>query len=177
MRRLFIPLAALAAVLALALAACGGGTGDSGSPAAASGSSASGTTVSARDIGDAGNVLVDSSGKALYAADEEKGGMVLCTDACLSFWTPLTLDQGKPTGGSLPGKLAVAERPDGARQVTYDGKLLYSFNEDGPGEVTGDGFVDAFGGQEFTWHVVQSDGATGSPGGGGDTTTTPSYRY
>jgi predicted lipoprotein with Yx(FWY)xxD motif len=176
MRRLFIPLAALAA--ALALAACGGGAADSGSSAAASGSPASGTTVSARDIGDTGNVLVDSSGKALYAADEEKGGMVLCTDACLSFWTPLTLDQGKPTGGSLPGMLGVAERPDGARQVTYDGKLLYSFNEEGAGEVTGDGFVDAFGGQEFTWHVVRSNSAAGSSGGGGgDTTTTPSYGY
>jgi predicted lipoprotein with Yx(FWY)xxD motif len=176
MKRLLILGAAVAAVLALA--ACGGGGG--GASGNAPGTMASGsnaTTVSAEDIGDAGTVLVDSEGKALYASDEEAGGKVLCTDdACLSFWTPLTIDTGQPTGSALPGKLGVVKRPDGTRQVTYDGKLLYSFNEDEPGEVTGDGFVDAFGGQQFTWHVVQSNGSVGSSGSTGGTNTGP-YGY
>jgi predicted lipoprotein with Yx(FWY)xxD motif len=174
MKRLLILGAAVAAVLALA--ACGGGGG--GASGNAPGTMASGsnaTTVSAEQIGDAGTVLVDSEGKALYASDEETaGGKVLCTDdACLSFWTPLTVNGGKPTGSSLPGKLGVVERPDGTRQVTYDGKLLYSFNEDEAGEVTGDGFVDAFGGQQFTWHVVHSDGSVGGSGSSGGTNTGP----
>jgi predicted lipoprotein with Yx(FWY)xxD motif len=176
MKRLLISGAAVAAVLTvLALAACGG-TASSGNSSGAMGSPSSGTTVSAEEIGDAGTVLVDSSGQALYASDEETaGGKVLCTDdACLSFWTPLTVNGGKPTGSSLPGKLGVVERPDGTRQVTYDDKLLYSFNEDKPGEVTGDGFVDAFGGQQFTWHVVHSNGSVGSSGGGGGGGTSPS---
>jgi predicted lipoprotein with Yx(FWY)xxD motif len=171
MKRLLIAGAALAA--AATLAACGGG-GGANSPGAAP-SSPGTTTVSAERIGDAGSVLVDSAGKALYAADEETGGTVLCTDGCLSFWTPLTIKAGAPTEGSLPGKLGVVMRPDGARQVTYDGKLLYSFNEDQPGEVTGDGFTDAFGGQQFTWHVVHSDSAADSSGGGG--TNSGPYGY
>ncbi len=48
-------------------------------------------------------------------------------------------------------------------QVTYSGRPLYSFTQEGPGEVTGDGFQDAFGGQQFTWHVVSVGGGGGSP--------------
>ena len=45
--------------------------------------------------------------------------------------------------------------------------------QDKPGEVTGEGFSDAFAGQQFTWHVVHADGSTGSDQSG----TTPNYRY
>src|SRR5919198_900065 len=117
----------------------------------------------AATIGGAGNVLVDSSGQALYANDQEKG-MVLCDGACLSFWTPLTV-KGIPTSGSLAGKLGVVRRPDGAKQVSYNGKLLYTFYLDKPGKVAGDGFDDAFGGRKFTWHVVHANGATSSGSG------------
>jgi predicted lipoprotein with Yx(FWY)xxD motif len=173
-RVLILSVAVTTAVLALT--ACGGGGGYSSDAAPPDANAA---TVSTQQIGDEGAVLVDSAGQALYAADQETvAGRVLCiSDDCTSFWEPLTVSDVSPTGDSLPGELGVVERADGMRQVTYDGKLLYSFNEEGAGEVTGDGFTDAFGGQEFTWHVVQSNGATGSPGGGGDTTTTPSYGY
>ena len=158
MKRLLILGAVLAA---LGLAACGGDSGGSSSADASAGNA----TVSAEQISGAGTVLVDSAGQALYASDEEAGGMARCTDdACMSFWHPLTVDGNAPTGGSLPGKLAVAKRPDGDRQVTYNGKLLYTFSQDQPGEVTGDGFADAFGGQQFTWHVVHANGAQDSSG-------------
>jgi predicted lipoprotein with Yx(FWY)xxD motif len=147
---------------ALILAACGGGS-DAGSKA---GAEPAGTaTVSAQQIDGAGMVVVDPQGKALYASDEEAGGKVLCTGACNSFWTPLTVGAGAPTSDAIAGKLGIAKRPDGARQVTYDGKLLYSFDLDDPGQVTGDDFTDAFDGQHFTWHVVHSDGTVGSSGG------------
>jgi predicted lipoprotein with Yx(FWY)xxD motif len=163
MKRLLILGAALAT--SIGLAACGAGAGgDSAAPA--SPPSDSTATVSSADLGSAGQVLVDSSGKALYASDEEAGGTVLCTGACLSFWTPLTVS-GAPSGASLPGTLGVAERPDGTRQVTYDGKLLYTFTEDQPGEVTADGFADAFDGKQFTWHVVHTDTAKDSTGTSG----------
>jgi predicted lipoprotein with Yx(FWY)xxD motif len=144
-----LPIASAAVVASLALAACGGGGGDSSNSSDAAPSS--NTTVSVEQIGRAGRVLVDSAGKALYAADEEANNGVLCTDACLSFWQPLTIDAGAPTASSVQGTLGVSGRPDGTRQVTLDGKRLYSFNEDEPGQVTGDGFSDAFGGQRFTW--------------------------
>ena len=101
---------------------------------------------------------------------------MLCTGACLSFWQPLTVT-GTPTGTSLHGKLGVLRRPDGRRQVTFNGKLLYSFKLDKPGKVTGDGFKDAFGGQSFTWHVAHPTPTTGgSPSPTAPPTTTyPGY--
>jgi predicted lipoprotein with Yx(FWY)xxD motif len=171
MKRLIIALAAVVAVLALA--ACGGdGYDSSGSPPAVQSGNDT-ATVSVEELGDSGRVLVDSAGKALYAADQEADSSVVCTGACTSFWMPLTIDGGAPSGNSLPSELGVVERGDGTRQVTFDGKRLYTFVEDEAGEVTGDGFSDGFDGQQFTWHVVsvggapdsnQDDGATGSYG-------------
>src|SRR5919201_1758122 len=144
---------AAAAVVAIAVAATTGGS---------SSGSKTGATVSVKQIAGAGSVLVDAKGRALYRNDQERGGMVLCTGACLSFWQPLTVS-GTPKGSSLPGKLAVVRRPDGGRQVTYNGRLLYSFKLDKPGKVSGDGFKDAFGGQHFTWRVAHPLGAASSP--------------
>jgi predicted lipoprotein with Yx(FWY)xxD motif len=168
MKRLLTAVAAAVAVLALA--ACGGGGADSSSDSsAATTSSNDAATVSVEEIGDAGRVLVGPDGKALYTADQEADSNVLCNDACLSFWTPLTIDEGAPTASSVPGMLGVSERPDGIRQVTLDGKRLYSFAEDDPGEVTGDGFEDSFDGQQFTWHVARVAGSPDSDSGGSTT--------
>ena len=130
-------------------------------------------TVSMKTI-DGKKVLVDAKGRALYRSDQERRGMVLCTDECLSFWQPLKI-KGKPTGRSLPGKLATVKRPDGGRQVTYNGRLLYVFKLDKPGEVTGDNFKDAFGGQKFTWRVAHPAGTAQSSGPANPTTTFPVY--
>ena len=151
----------LAAGIAIAIAATDGGSGSSMSSTAGPSSNAAAATVSAKQIGGTGNVLVDSSGHALYANDQENG-MALCDGACTSFWTPLTV-HGTPKGSSITGKLGVVRRPDGAKQVTYNGKLLYTFYEDGADQVKGDGFDDAFGGRQFTWHVVHANGSTSSP--------------
>jgi predicted lipoprotein with Yx(FWY)xxD motif len=153
MKRFLIAGAAVAVVVALT--ACGGGGGGSASD-----------TVSAETIGDSGRVLVDSAGKALYTADQEAEDGVLCSGACLSFWTPLTIDTGTPTASSVTGMIGVAERPNGSRQVTFDGKRLYTFAEDAPGQVTGNGLTDAFDGQTFTWHVVSLGSASNSDQGG-----------
>jgi predicted lipoprotein with Yx(FWY)xxD motif len=163
MKRLLIAVAAVVAVLALA--ACGGGGGDSGETSAAPPTSNT-ATVSAEEIGDSGRVLVDSTGKALYTSEEEAESDVVCTEACAEFWIPLTIEEGAPTGDAVPGDLGVAERSDGTRQVTLDGERLYTFVEDEPGQVTGDGFSDAFDGQQFTWHVVSVGGSPDSDQGG-----------
>jgi predicted lipoprotein with Yx(FWY)xxD motif len=169
MKRLLIP-AAIAAVIAIAAAGCGGGGSKSSS---APTSSASGATVSSEQISGSGNVLVDSKGQPLYANDQEKK-MALCDGACLSFWMPLTI-HGAPKGNSLDGKLGVVTRPGGDKQVTFNGKLLYTFYLDSPGKVGGDGFDDAFGGQKFTWHVVHANGATSSTGNSPPSNTIPGY--
>jgi predicted lipoprotein with Yx(FWY)xxD motif len=160
-----------AIVAAVALAACGSGGGGSAATAA-SGMGAG--TVAVQNIGGAGRVLVDSSGQALYASDQEANGMVLCTGACESFWAPLNAKGGQPTG-SVPGKLGVVKRPDGSQQVTYNGMPLYSFTQEGPGQVTGDGFHDAFNGQQFHWNVVSVGGGGSSSGGSSSNGGSSSY--
>jgi predicted lipoprotein with Yx(FWY)xxD motif len=160
MKGLLTTTAALAA--SVLLAACGGGSsGSSGSSAPAG----AGKTVAVKSIDGIGNVLVDAGGKALYASDVEADGRVHCTGGCTAFWRPLTLGSGTPTASSGVGKLGVTKRPDGARQVTVDGKLLYTFSEDAPGKVKGNGFSDDFGGKHFTWKAVLAGGKAPSTSG------------
>jgi predicted lipoprotein with Yx(FWY)xxD motif len=177
-----------AAAAALALAACG--SGDDGSRDAAAGTAGGTTdTVSVADVKGTGEILVDSSGLALYAADEEADGQVRCTDGCTSFWEPLEPDANAPTAGPGVPDLGLATRPDGSEQVTADGRLLYTFAEDSAGQVNGDGFEDDFGDQHLTWHVVRVTGAgastpdtAGTAAGGrstdpGNTGGLPDYGY
>ena len=162
-----ITLTALALLTAVALAACGGGSND-GNATASTGS----TTVSL-DNGQ----LVDSSGAPLYSSDQEKSGKVACTGSCTSIWLPLAAPgSGQPTGGDgVSGKLGTLKRPDGSRQVTLDGRPLYSFAQDGnSGKATGDGVSDSFAGRQFTWHAEGSaDSSSGGGGNGGGST----YNY
>jgi predicted lipoprotein with Yx(FWY)xxD motif len=118
-----------------------------------------------------GGVLVDSHGDALYTSNMEVNGDVFCTGACTKVWLPLTAR--KPTAASdVEGNVGVLTRPDGSRQVTYNGRPVYRFAEDEqPGDVTGDGVTDSFGGQQFTWNAIgephPTSGSTGGSYGGG----------
>ena len=166
-------LAVVAAAAAVALAACG--SSDNGSTATAATTPSGNDTVSMMTVDGAGSVLVDSQGNALYTPDQEASGKIMCTGECNAVWMPLTTaGTTKPTAASnVSGKLGTVKRPDGSTQVTLDGKPLYTFTEDGgPGNVTGDGVTDNFGGQSFTWHVIGGNGSSSS--GGGSATTTQS---
>jgi predicted lipoprotein with Yx(FWY)xxD motif len=156
-------LLALAVAAALFVSACGGGS-DSSPEGSGPGSSSAAATISVDTVDGVGDVLVDAEGAALYAADEEADGMVLCTEGCTTIWEPLTVDAGNPAAADgLSGDVGVVERPDGGRQVTFDGRLLYRFVEDpSPGTVTGNGFSDTFEGQPFTWHVATPTGVSAS---------------
>jgi predicted lipoprotein with Yx(FWY)xxD motif len=128
-------------------------------------------TVAVKSIDGVGNVLVDSDGKALYASDVEANGKIACTAGCTSFWKPLTTDTAKPAASSNAGKIGVIKRPDGSMQIAVGGKPVYTFSEDSPGKISGNGFTDDFGGKHFTWHAVLAGGKTSS---GGSSETTPS---
>jgi predicted lipoprotein with Yx(FWY)xxD motif len=156
MKRLFAP--AVLAAAAILLAACGGGGGSS---MGSSSSRDTATTVATKRV-DGRTVLVDAGGKALYMSDQEAGGMVHCTGACLKFWEPLTI-QGQPSGTVTGGTLGVLTRSDGKTQVTFNGAPVYRFVEDQSGTVKGDGVDDAFAGQQFTWHVISTAGAPKAP--------------
>jgi predicted lipoprotein with Yx(FWY)xxD motif len=130
MKKITIP--AAVASLALVLAACGG----------------SATTTHSAPRPTASGVLVDSSGLALYSPDGESATNVRCTGACAAIWKPL-----RPGAATLAGAKTIT-RPDGTKQIAVGGKPLYTFVQDTPGNVTGNGASDAFGSKQFSWHAV-----------------------
>jgi predicted lipoprotein with Yx(FWY)xxD motif len=94
-------------------------------------------------------ILVDLKGLTLYSLSAETHGRFICKGACLKDWHPLYVKAGvKPTG---PVKLGTIKRPDnGKRQVTFEGRPLYTFDEDArPGDVKGQGIKDV-----GTWHAA-----------------------
>jgi predicted lipoprotein with Yx(FWY)xxD motif len=117
-------------------------------------------TVKNKQLGK--SILVTLKGLTLYSLSAEKNGRFICTDAsCTSLWRPLVVPRGTtPTGAHL---LATVKRPDGRTQVTYRGRPLYTFAEDGkPGDVKGNGFKDV-----GTWRPATPSGtATPAPAAG-----------
>jgi predicted lipoprotein with Yx(FWY)xxD motif len=161
-----------AIIASAALAACGGSSGGASTTAA---SATNSTILSERQLPGVGSVLVDHSGKALYTSDVEARGKIACENACNAFWKPLAPGAGKPSATANAGKLGVITRPDGSRQVTVNGKPLYTFSEDSPGKATGNGFTDDFDGHHFTWKIVRTGGTTASgTAGSAGTESTPS---
>ena len=147
---------------ALVFAACGGGD-DNGDATAANAGAGSGL-VSMQDV-DGRNVLVDSDGQTLYTADVEKN-QIRCTGACTSFWDPVdaSASEARSASADLDLDLGVVNRPDGDSQLTFKGLPLYSFTEEGPGQLDGDGFVDDFEGTHFEWAAATTGGGAGSAG-------------
>jgi predicted lipoprotein with Yx(FWY)xxD motif len=151
--------AALIGIVALA------GAGDDTSNGGAARASDDSGLVSVQDV-DGTDVLVDSEGRTLYSAEVERDGRILCTDGCESFWDPVeaSAKAAESASADLDLGLGVVERPEGDRQLTLDGRPLYTFTEEGPGQLDGDGFVDDFEGTHFEWEAAATDGGSGSAG-------------
>jgi predicted lipoprotein with Yx(FWY)xxD motif len=147
---------------ALVLAACGGGDSDDSGNATAANAGAGSGLVAVQNV-DGTNVLADSEGRTLYSADVEKR-QIRCTGACTSFWEPVDASANEATSASadLDLDLGVVNRPDGDSQLTFKGLPLYSFTEEGPGQLDGDGFVDDFEGTHFEW-AAATTGADSAP--------------
>jgi predicted lipoprotein with Yx(FWY)xxD motif len=94
-------------------------------------------------------VLTADNGLTLYTLSAEKHGTFICKHSCLKDWHPLVVAKGvKPTG---PVALGTIKRPDsGLHQVTFEGRPLYTFDEDmKKGDAKGEGFKDV-----GTWHAA-----------------------
>jgi predicted lipoprotein with Yx(FWY)xxD motif len=182
MRNRYPAILAIAVVPALlGLAACGGSSDNSSDSTAASGSTAatpaaSGDTVSTQSISGTGTVLVDSTGMALYTNDMDKGSKVACTGECVSEWIPLKAPQGAPSSSdsAVQSKLGTVKLADGTSQVTFGGLPVYTFVDDSPGNVTGNGEMDSFGGTNFLWTVATTSGSPASGGAAAPSTTSGS---
>jgi predicted lipoprotein with Yx(FWY)xxD motif len=158
-------------LLAVALAACGGSDNSSDTTSATASPAAGGDTVSTKSISGSGTVLVDSKGAALYTNNRDSGMNVACTGSCTAIWVPLMApSSGQPTSSdqAVQAKLGVV-MANGGSQVTWGGKPLYTFVQDSPGQVTGNGVTDQFSGTSFTWTAATAGGAP--PASSGNTTT------
>lgn len=153
-------------VVALAVTACGtsaaggayggygtpaGGSTTSGSQASPASPSSGSMTALTTETTRAGTVLASSRGLTLYYYGEDKphSGKSVCAGACATAWPPLAAPVKAPAGVHLPGKLGVITRPNGVKQVTFNGYPLYLFTGDKtPGQATGNGI-------EGAWHVIK----------------------
>jgi predicted lipoprotein with Yx(FWY)xxD motif len=146
---------------AIGIVALAGGSDDGASAGSQS------SLVSVESV-DGTDVLVDSEGRTLYSAVVEQDGRIRCTGACESFWDPVSASatEAESASADLDLELGVVERPDGNRQLTLDGRPLYSFTQERPGQLEGDGFVDDFDGTQFEWEAAATDGQAGSAGSG-----------
>ena len=175
MNRKRAPLLTVAAMalVAIGLAACGGSSSSADSASAAANTTATGSdTVSTKSISGVGTVLVDSKGMALYTNNQDSGMNVACTGSCTAIWVPLMApSSGQPTSSNqaVQPKLG-AVKSKGGSQVTFGGMPLYTFVQDSPGQVTGNGVTDNFGGTSFTWTVA----STGPVSSSSNTTSTSS---
>ena len=84
-----------------------------------------------------GRILVDSKGFALYAFTRDGRAPSRCSGECARAWPPYIARGALAQGaGTSAGRLGVARRADGRRQVTFDGRPLYYYVGDRrPGQV------------------------------------------
>jgi predicted lipoprotein with Yx(FWY)xxD motif len=161
-----IGLAAVAAVGGVTAASAGGSaasTAPSASPAAAA---ATVRTATAAVAGRTETVLVNAHGLPLYYYRPDTAAKSLVTGSLAQLWPPLTA--AAPTGVGVNGKLAVLNDIHG-HQVTYHGHPLYTFADDHPGQVTGQGVEDFFVATPGVATTGTSPGGTApaAPSGGG----------
>jgi predicted lipoprotein with Yx(FWY)xxD motif len=164
--------------LSLLVSACGSDNNGADQTAAA-GTSMGDGIVSVASV-EGHDALVDADGHTLYTAEVEAGGKILCVDACTTFWKPVigSNDEARQAGTDLSEKVAVVDRPDGETQLTFDGLPLYTFAEEGAGELQGDGFTDDFQGTHFVWAAAWADPSTSSaPSDSPDETPGGRYGY
>lgn len=104
-----------------------------------------------------GAYLTDSEGRALYLfTADTKGGASMCEDACTEDWPPLRATGEPQLGPGVDSSLVdTVQRPDGGRQVTYNGWPLYRYAQDsGAGSTEGQD-VRGYGGE---WYLISPQG-------------------
>ena len=158
--RLVVPrLTALLALGVLALAACGGssyGGSAATQPSASKAAATSGAAVATGQT-DVGTVLVDGSGKTLYAFAADAKDHSNCSGSCAQYWPPVTVAKGSPTASKdVSATVGTTTRSDGSMQLTVNGWPMYTYAGDAAaGDATGQG-KNLSGG---LWWVVDPSGA------------------
>lgn len=94
----------------------------------------------------ADGILVTNDGMTVYTFDKDTAdsGKSACSGGCIALWPAVAAGDGK-----LSAPYGSITRDDGAKQLTYKGKPLYTFVQDKKaGDRNGDNVKDV-------WHVVK----------------------
>jgi predicted lipoprotein with Yx(FWY)xxD motif len=93
----------------------------------------------------------------VYLFEADKGGSSSCSGACAAVWPPVRATGALAARGAAAGaKLSQITRPDGTKQVAYNGHPLYFFARDGDkGDAYGQG-LKSFG---ASWYVLSPSGS------------------
>lgn len=147
MKNSFVLAVAGTSLAALALAGCG--SSDSGGTS---------TPAAGGDIGTAktpfGQIVVDGNGRTAYVFDKDvaNSGKSACTGSCASEWSAITSSAAKPRVAGLTGTVATITGTDGGKQITINGRPIYTFaNDSSAGDTKGQG-------EDGEWHVVSPTG-------------------
>jgi predicted lipoprotein with Yx(FWY)xxD motif len=103
-----------------------------------------------------GRILFDANGQVVYVFEIDRRNRSNCTSTeCVRAWPPV-LTEEEPTAGAGgdASLLGTIRRSDGSLQVTYDGRPLYFYEHEGPGEIKYHN-VDLHGG---LWWVITPSG-------------------
>jgi predicted lipoprotein with Yx(FWY)xxD motif len=164
-----IGLAAVATVGGITAASASSSPASSAAAVSHSTAAATVRTASATVAGKTETILVNGAGLPLYYYRPDTAAKSFVTGALARLWPPLTSATPAAAAG-LNGKLAVLNDVNG-RQVTYNGHPLYTFADDHPGQVTGQGvqnfFVATPGLAPLTSSSAPAGPAPATPAGGG----------
>ena len=157
-----------------AVAAVGGITAASASSSPPGGAPATSHSVTAATVrtasatvgGKTETILVNAAGLPLYYYRPDTASKSFVSGALAQLWPPLT--SVTPAAAGVNGKLSVLNDVNG-HQVTYNGHPLYTFADDHPGQVTGQGIQNFFVATPGLTPITASSAGTApaaSPGGG-----------
>ena len=145
-----------------------------GAGAAAGAASSNGPSTlhatSAQVGGRTETILVDAQGLPLYYFQNDTAKKSLVTGGLARLWPPLVGTKATATG--VRGKLTVLKAANG-HQVAYNGHFLYTFIEDSPGHVTGQGVQNFF----VATPATATGSAAATPGSPAPTPIANGYGY
>ena len=93
----------------------------------------------------AGSVMTTPQGMTVYTFDKDQPGVSNCYGECATHWPPVMAGHDAQPYGHM----TLVTRSDGQRQWAYDGKPLYTYQDDMVrGDIKGDNVGSV-------WHVVK----------------------
>jgi predicted lipoprotein with Yx(FWY)xxD motif len=103
-----------------------------------------------------GRVLFDANGQAIYVFEIDRRNRSNCTSKeCVEAWPPVLTREPPSAGEGADARLlGTIRRSDGRLQATYNGRPLYFYEHEAPGEIRCHN-VDLHGG---LWWVVTPRG-------------------